>query len=198
MTYTYRHLLLATLIAIMPLQSAAAVEVPHKIAGIELGTSVEAYPDFEFSNFLKEIVVMDWHGFRKGVISYGICHSPGVIVRLQMKYEDSSKEFFDTLFKRYKQKFGTPSIWKGDSFGIKHIWKWQFVDDQGRQVNMILQHNLQDENASIGNQVKLYLPELMEEEHLCFLRECEEAENSEALRRKQELKKSGWEYLIPQ
>jgi len=182
----------------MPLQSAAAVEVPHKIAGIELGTSIEAYPDFEFSNFLKEIVVMDWHGFRKGIISYGICHSPGVIVRLQMKYQDSSKEFFDTLLKRYKQKFGTPDIWKGDSFGIKHVWKWQFVDEQGRQVNMILQHNLQDDNASLGNQVKLYLPELMEKEHICFLRECESAEDAEELRRKQELKKTGWEFLIPQ
>ncbi len=198
MRYLYRHILLAALLTCMPAQLAAAVEVPHKIAGIELGTSIEAYPDFEFSNFLKEIVVMDWHGFRKGVISYGICHSPGEIVKLQMKYENSTKEFFDTLLQRYRQKFGAPSIWKGDSFGIKHVWKWQFVDDQDRQVNMILQHNLQDDNASIGNQVKLYFPELMEKEHLCFLEECENIEDQEGLRRKQELKKSTWEHLIPQ
>ena len=106
--------------------------VPHAIAGIELGTNVSEYPDFEVSNYLKETVVMDWHGFDKGVISYGICHSPGTIVKLQMKYEDSSKGFFNTLMKKFKKKYGPPSEWEGDSFGINHIWKWKFIDDSVR------------------------------------------------------------------
>jgi len=58
---------------------ANAVEIPREIAGIELGSDIADYPDIEYSNYLKEVVVMDWHGFRKGIISYGICESPGNI-----------------------------------------------------------------------------------------------------------------------
>ena len=172
--------------------------VPHAIAGIELGMNVSEYPDFEVSNYLKETVVMDWHGFDKGIISYGICHSPGTIVKLQMKYEDSSKNFFNTLMKKYKKKYGPPSEWEGDSFGINHVWKWKFIDNEGRKVNMVLHHNLQDANENIGNQVKLYYPELMEQEHLCFLRQCKEITDPEQQKHKEELMKTGWEYLIPQ
>jgi hypothetical protein len=172
--------------------------VPHEIAGIELGSNVSEYPDFEVSNYLKETVVMDWHGFDKGVISYGICHSPGTIVKLQMKYQDSTKDFFNTLMKKFKKKYGPPSEWEGDSFGINHIWKWKFIDNEGRKVNMVLHHNLQDISENIGNQVKLYYPELMEQEHLCFLRQCKEITDPEQQKHKEELMKSGWEYLIPQ
>lgn len=171
---------------------------PTEVAGIKLGTKVSEYPDFEVSNYLKETIVMDWHGFRKGIIFYGICHDPGTIVKIQMKYEDPSKEFFNTLLKRYKKKYGPPTEWDGDSFGIKHIWKWRFTDETGRRVNMLLQHNLQDANQNIGNQVKISYPEMMEQEHLCFLRQCREIANPEEKKRKEMLKETGWEYLIPQ
>lgn len=197
MDFLYRCVLLVLLLS-LPSTALAGDGVPHEIAGIKLGDSIESYPDFEYSNFLKEIVVMDWHGFRKGVISYGICQSPGIIVRLQMKYEDSSKSFFNTLLSRFKNEYGPPHLWEGDSFGIKHIWKWQFTDKEGQRVNMILQHNTHDSNASLGNQVKIYYPEKIEEEHLCFLRMCEEIDDPQQKQRKDELKKSGWEYLIPQ
>lgn len=171
---------------------------PSEVAGIKLGSKVSEYPDFEVSNYLKETVVMDWHGFRKGVIFYGICHDPGTIVKIQMKYEDSSKDFYNTLLKRYKKKYGPPTEWDGDSFGIKHIWKWRFVDEDGRRVNMLLQHNLQDANQSIGNQVKISYPEMMEQENLCFLRMCQDISDPEEKKRKELLKETGWEYLIPQ
>ncbi len=177
---------------------SANAAVPKKIAGIELGSNVEQYPDFEVSNYLKETVVMDWHGFDKGIIFYGICHSPGTIVKLQMKYENSTKAFFDTLLSRFKKKYGPPTEWDGDSFGINHIWKWKFVDEQGRQVRMTLHHNLQDTDQNIGNQVKISYPEMMEQEHLCFLKQCQEITDPEQKKRKEELKKSSWEDLIPQ
>jgi hypothetical protein len=195
MLYLFK-LFIISLIFFTPLQLSAHV-IPHEIAGIRLGTNVEDYPDFELSNYLKEKVVVDWHGFRKGVISYGICYAPDTIVKLQMKYEDSSKQFFDTLMRRYKEQFGAPTEWKGDSFGIKHIWKWRFKDEDGRAVNMILEHNLQDINANIGNQVKLYYPELLENERLCFIELCEEATDPAKKARKEQLKQTSWELLIP-
>ncbi|MDJ0623895.1 MAG: hypothetical protein QNJ17_13080 [Desulfocapsaceae bacterium] len=171
---------------------------PSEIAGIKLGSKVNDYPDFEVSNYLKETVVMDWHGFRKGIIFYGICHDPGTIVKIQMKYEDPSKEFFNTLLKRYKKKYGPPTEWDGDSFGIKHIWKWRFTDEKGRRVNMLLQHNLRDADQNIGNQVKISYPEMMEKENLCFIKMCQDIEDPEKIKRREVLKKTGWEYLIPQ
>lgn len=171
---------------------------PSEIAGIKLGSKVNDYPDFEVSNYLKETVVMDWHGFRKGIIFYGICHDPGTIVKIQMKYEDSTKEFYNTLLKRFKQKYGPPTEWDGDSFGIKHIWKWRFTDAQGRRVNMQLQHNLRDADQNIGNQVKISYPEMMEKENLCFLQMCQDISDPEKKKRKELLKETGWEYLIPQ
>ncbi len=175
-----------------------AADVPTEIAGIKLGSDIADYPDVEYSNYLKEVVVMDWHGFRKGVISYGICESPGTIVKLNMKYEDSSKRFFDKLLKKYKNKFGSPTEWKGDSFGIKHVWKWKFTDEDGRIVNLILKHNLRDPNQNIGNLVSMSYPELEEIERLCFNRKCEEITSPEHQKRRDELKKTGWNFLIPQ
>ncbi len=174
-----------------------AFEVPTEIAGIKLGSDIADYPDVEYSNYLKEVVVMDWHGFHKGIISYGICESPGTIVKLKMKYEDSSKRFYNKLLKRFKKKFGAPLEWKGDSFGIRHVWKWKFEDDTGKIVNLILQHNLQDPSQNIGNVVKLSYPELEEIERLCFNRKCEEITGPDHQKRRDELKKTGWDFLIP-
>lgn len=183
-------------ILLLPIQ-ASAFDVPHEIAGIELGSNIENYQYIEYSNYLKDVVIMDWHGFRKGIISYGTCHSPGNIVKIRMKYEDSSKRFFNILLKRFKKKFGAPNEWKGDSFGIKHIWKWSFKDKEGNRVSLLLQHNLQDQNETIGNQVKLSYPEMIESERLCFNRYCEEIRNTEEKKQKELLKKTGWEYFIP-
>ncbi len=177
---------------------AFSIDAPHEIAGIQLGSNVENIPDIEYSNYLKEVIVIDWHGFRKGIISYGICHSPGNIVKIRMKYEDPSKKFFNTLLKKYKKKFGPPTEWKGDSFGIKHIWKWKFKDKNNNIVNMILQHNLQDHNENIGNMVKLAYPEMEDHERLCFNRYCEENRKSQLKEQSKEaLKETSWDLLIP-
>lgn len=188
--------LLFSFLIIIP-NSSIGVEAPHEIAGIRLGDNVANLHEIEYSNYLKEVLVMDWHGFRKGIISYGICESPGTIVKIRMKYEDTSKKFFNTLLKRYKKKFGAPHEWKGDSFGIKHIWKWKFKDENNQTVNLILQHNLKDQNDTIGNVVKLSLPELDELERLCFIRQCELADTPEEKELKEKRKKTSWDFLIP-
>ena len=99
---------------------------------------------------------------------------------------------------RFKRKYGAPDEWKGDSFGIKHIWKWTFKNSEGKRVNMILQHNAADPNESIGNVVKLSYPELDELERLCFNRMCETVTTPEEKERKRQLAETGWDYLIPQ
>lgn len=179
-----------------PLQ-AATKEVPHEIAGIALGTSIDDYPDIIRNNFLQDVVVTDWHGFRKGIISYGTCKYTDLILKMDMKYEDKSKEFFQKLLKEFRQKFGEPDKWKGDSFGVLHVWKWHFVDKDQNPVSMSLQHNAKDSDETIGNVVKLSYPERIEEERLCFIDMCKLNNEKAEEKRREELKKSDWSHLIP-
>ena len=190
-----RTLILAAIFQIIfSAGTVSAIEIPQEIGGFRLGEDITEYSDIEYSNYLKEVVVTDWHGFREGIISYGICASPGKIVRISMKYENSSKDFYETLLKKYKKKFGKPTIWGGDAFGILSKWKWVFIDEKNHKVNLILQHNLKNHNENIGNSVKLYYPEREKEERLCFIEQCEINKSEEQVLERKEM---NWDYMIP-
>ncbi len=173
-------------------QGIFAEKIPHEVGGFVLGSDVTDYPSIEYSNFLKEVVVYDWNGFDKGIISYGICKYPGKIVKIKLKYADSSKKYFKILLKKFKKKLGKPNEWKGDSFGILHIWKWKFIDEQKRKVHLILQYNHKNPNENIGNMVKLYYPDRIAEEQKCFTKQC-----SNGNKPKPVVTKDNWDYLIP-
>jgi hypothetical protein len=175
-----------------------AREIPVEVGGFVLGSDVTDYPDIEYSNFLKEVVIYDWHGFDKGIISYGICDSPGEIVKIKLKYEDSSKKFFQTLLKRYKKKYGKPDEWKGDAFGILHIWKWTFTDKNNKRIQLILQHNTKNPNENLGNMVKLYCPDQIIREQKCFTKTCDSHMTQDGKGGLILRKKKNWKYLIPQ
>ena len=177
--------------------ATAAEKAPNEIAGIALGSRVDAYPDIIRSNFLKEVVVTDWHGFRNGVISYGSCLYKGEILKIDMKYEDKSKIFYDTLLDKFREKFGAPNSWAGDSFGVMLIWKWQFVDSDGNKISLSLQHNSKNIDETIGNMVKLSFPEKIIEERRCFVDMCKQHQQGTDEARREELKKTDWSFLIP-
>ena len=159
---------LVLLVTAAPLAWAGDNTVPHEIGGIRLGTNITDYPHIEYSNFLKEVVVSDWHGFDKGMISYGICDRPGEIIKVRFRYPETSKKFYDKLLKKYKKKLGKPDTWAGDAFGIHHVWKWTFKDEDGNRIELVLQHNLKDPKAPMGTVVTLSYPERIERERVCF------------------------------
>ncbi|MEN8199786.1 MAG: hypothetical protein ABFR63_06890 [Thermodesulfobacteriota bacterium] len=174
-----------------------ARDIPMEVGNFVLGSNITDYPDVESSNFLKEVVIYDWHGFKKGVISHGICDAPGKIVKIKLKYEDSSKKFFDTLLKKYKKKYGKPDQWKGDSFGIHHVWKWRFVDKDNNRVHLILQHNARNPDENHGNMVKLSLPDQVVREQECFTKACTSRLDKQDQKQLLERKKGDWHYFIP-
>lgn len=191
------HLLTTLILLVLVSSGQSAPSVPLEIGGFKLGEDINEYPDTEYSTYIKEIVVNDWHGFRRGAISYGICAYPGKIVRIRMKYEDSSKEFYKELLKKFKKQFGKPGEWKGDAFGILYLWKWSFVDSEGRRVSLSLQHNLQNASENIGNQVKLSFPERLEEERLCFIGNFETTKTPEEKARLDEQMQPDWDFMMP-
>lgn len=177
---------------------AHTAQVPISIAGISLGSDVKSYPAIIDSNFMKEVVVTDWHGFRKGTISYGICLNIDAILKIDMKYEDKSKKFYDTLLAKIKTQYGEPDTWSGDSFGVKHIWKWSFTDKDNNRVSLKLQYNSKDSNETIGNMIKLSYPNKIADERRCFMEMCHESRMRLDVARLEELKKSDWSHLIPE
>jgi len=200
MTRTVRNIFLISVCCLGIMYASltsAADRVPVEIGGFVLGSDISEYPDAMNTNYLKEMVITDWHGFRKGVISYGTCKYPNKIVKIQLKYEDETKEYFQKLLAEYKKRFGPPDEWKGDSFGILHIWKWYFKDSEGNAISLLLQHNLRNTNESIGNVVKLSYPEMMNEERKCFNQMCEEQKSDQDRERLKQLRKPDWQYLIP-
>lgn len=190
-------IIICLLFALFPLQSQAQ-NVPHEIAGIGLGTSIDDYPDIIQNNYLKDVVVTDWHGFRKGIISYGTCRYIDKILKIDMKYEDKSKDFYEKLLSAFRKKFGEPDAWTGDSFGVMHIWKWHFIDNEQNRVSMSLQYNGKNSNETIGNVVKLSYPGKMEEERLCFVEMCQNRKDEIDAKKREELKKFDWSHLVPQ
>lgn len=197
MKKTVLHLLVFVFVLLLPLATfSTAREMPTQVGGFILGSDVTNYPDIEYSNFLKEVVIYNWNGFAKGIISYAICDSPGEIVKIKLKYKDNSKKFFKILLKKYKQKYGSPDEWKGDSFGILHIWKWRFTNENGDKIHLILQHNTKNPNENTGNMVKLYCPDQIVREQVCFNKQCDSALSQDSKDKK--ASKPDWSLLIPQ
>jgi hypothetical protein len=194
--YNPAILFLLLSIILCPL-SIFAEEAPHEIGGITLGSHIEDYPDLIKSNFMKEVVVTDRHGFRKGIISYGVCKYEGEILKIRLKYENKSKSFYTTLLAKYREKYGEPDSWNGDSFGLLHVWKWHFIDKDKNRISLNLQYNAKDPDETIGNTVKLSYPDRINEERACFMQMCDQAYEKADPKRKEELKKSDWSHLIP-
>ena len=190
--------IISLLLISISIAQAKTAQIPVSIAGISLGSDVTSYPAIIDSNFMKEVVVTDWHGFRKGTISYGMCLNIDKILKIDMKYEDKSKKFYNTILKKIKAQYGDPDTWSGDSFGLKHIWKWDFRDRDNNRVTLKLQYNSKDSSETIGNMIKLSYPDKIADERRCFMEMCSETRNQLDVAQLEELEKSDWSHLIPE
>lgn len=183
-------------------------EAPHEIGGFALNRNIQDYKEqvimdttlpVRYAENIEEVEIKITKGFKSGLIAYGTCATPGNIVRIKLKYEDSSKSFFEELLKRFKKRFGQPDEYRGDPFKIMIAWKWSFVDKQNHNISLILQHNSMDEEEKMGNAVKMTDNTLMEEDLLCYKNK--QGDYRERLRQRKwnavNPKESGWELFLP-
>jgi len=201
-----RGLILWVSMAILLFHGICLAQAPHQVAGFSLGADIGNYREMvkmetslpiRHMEYLKEVEIREMEGFKSGLIAYGDCDTPGRIVRIKLKYADSTKKFYETLLERFKNRFGEPSEWRGDPFQVIVAWKWSFTDSQNNTISMILQHNIRDEEQKIGNSIKLTMTNLVKKERLCF-----EQRHPETRKRpgKQESKSRGridWDRLVP-
>lgn len=167
----------------------ALAESPREIAGFRLGAKLSDYKDvvlpesvvpIRHSQFLSEVDIRPPAGFRSGYLTYGNCDQAEHIVRIKLKYDREDKEFFNDLLEHFKEKFGNPSEYKGDAFRACLAWKWNFNENSGDKIDLVLEHNCElDEDVSAGNSIKLTLKSEIEKERSCFEKKYNEARQGE-------------------
>ncbi|WP_300464714.1 hypothetical protein [Desulfobacula sp.] len=185
------------------LHTPAQATFPLHLGGFTLGEDIKHYQhlinmetcrDVPFNQYLKEGEIISQHGFKSGLIAYGLCDKPNKILRIKLKFNDPTKKFFNTLLKKYKTQLGPPSEYKGDPFQTVIAWKWSFTNDQNERISLILQHNIMVEDEKIGNAVKLTLTSQLDRERTCFMtRFPEKPSPSQPKTPQREL----WKFFIP-
>ena len=197
---------MAVLLLVIPGMTLA--EAPQQVGGFVLDQDIKKFEDrvimdtalpVRYAENIEEVEIKFTQGFKSGLIAYGTCARPGHIVRIKIKYADSSKKFYKDLLKQVKKRFGEPDEYRGDPFKIVDAWKWSFVDPQNHKISLILQHNSKDEQEKMGNSVKLTNTTLMEEDLLCYKNK--QLDYRERLRQREwkavKPQTSGWELFLP-
>jgi hypothetical protein len=105
------HPLTKACIAIVAILIPAAglAQAPRGIAGFKLGETIDTCREelqletvlpIRYKPYLKEVQMRAQPGFKSGLLLYEECAHPGRIVRIKMKYADSSKAFYRELLQR--------------------------------------------------------------------------------------------------
>lgn len=183
-----------------------AADAPKSLAGFVLGQSLTDYKDrvimesvlpIRYLETFQEVEIRPHEGYKSGLIGFGTCHKYGQIVRIKLKYEDSSKTFYKKLLKQYKKQLGEPSEYNGDAFQVFISWKWSFTDEKGQRISLTLQHNQSDSDEKIGNAVKLVHRSLVNKELECY--QAQESDKRVQMRHSPPLKTDlkGWDRFVP-
>jgi hypothetical protein len=178
---------------------SSADDAPHQVAVFKLNRNIADYKDYVIMETalpirhmenIEEVEIKPIKGFKSGLIAYATCVAPGHIVRIKLKYKDSSKTFYEQLFKRIKKKYGEPDEYRGDPFRIALSWKWSFTDTDNQRISMILQHNSMDMEEKRGNSIKMTMGTLIQEDIKCY--------KTKALDQRQKLRHRDWKILTPE
>ena len=185
-----------------------AGDAPHQVGIFVLNRDIAEFKDYvimetalpiRYMENIEEVEIKPIKGFKSGLIAYATCTAPGHIVRIKLKYQDSSKTFFEYLLKGIKKKYGEPDEYRGDPFQILIAWKWSFVDKEGNRISLTLQHNSQDAEEKKGNAVKLTMTNLIEKDQRCH--KLKALDHSEKLRQRDwkvmDPGLSGWDLYVP-
>jgi hypothetical protein len=203
-----KKVIVAVAVLLLSVPGSALAEAPHQIGGFVISQDIKKFEDqvimdtalpIRYAENFEEVEIKFTQGFKSGLIAYGTCDQPGHIVRIKLKYADSSKKFYKELLKRFKKRFGEPDEYRGDPFKIVEAWKWSFVDEQNHHISLILQHNTKDEEEKMGNAVKLTDTTQMEKDILCYKNK--QLDYRERLRQREwkavKTETSGWELFVP-
>jgi len=168
---------LVTVLSVAPC-AFAAKGFPTSLAGFTLGADVDEYEDFcelddsvpvSDAPFLSEALVKpdSLPGIRGGSLGFGNCDNKGDLVRIKLKFYEKGQGFFDKLHAKYEDAFGKPDRYLGDAFKNVIAWEWQFRNDEGEKVSLVLMWS-RDREIRPGVSIKMTHQSLMDEEYKCY------------------------------
>jgi hypothetical protein len=171
-------LLLTALCILVAVPAVRAADIPASLAGIGLGDEAKHHKgrirldkarNMDASPWLRRLPVTGDKYFSGGYVLVGTCAAPGRIVRIKLRYHDTSVEFFRKLAGDMLGHYGDPAEYKGDFEGRTMGNKWSFTDASTRPVSLILQHTEgEDPELGIGTTIKLTNWGLLEAERACY------------------------------
>ncbi|MFW5497809.1 MULTISPECIES: hypothetical protein [unclassified Maridesulfovibrio] len=171
-------ILLTLLVSLIGISGAlAAQNAPESVAGITIGNDVSTIRSLLEENsatcpwqeeYIKRIGLKDMEGYKGGYVVVGNCKRKDIILRMKLKYQDDSMEFFNKLYGKIEKRFGKPNDWRGNPFGTLKVWKWSLGDADGN-VSLILQHfSGDDDSITKGNSIRLSRPSWITQEMECW------------------------------
>lgn len=170
-------LITAILTMLIAANAFAAQNAPESIAGISIGNNVSSIHSLLQMNsasspwqqeYTKRIELRELEGYKGGYVVIGNCQRPETILRMKLKYSDSSLDFFNKLYGKMEKRFGKPNDWRGNPFGTLLVWKWSIKDPSGN-ISLIMQHFSGDDDAiTKGNTIRLSRPSWIKDEKDCW------------------------------
>ena len=191
--------ILPIILIILLTYGTCLADAPHQVGPFVLNKDIAEYKDYVIMETalpirhmenIEEVETKPIEGFKSGIIAYTTCTAPGHIVRIKLKYIDSSKKFYEELLKRIKKQFGDPSEYRGDPFHILVAWKWSFVDKDNNKISLTIQHNTMDAEEKKGNSIKLTMTNLIEKDRLCY--------KEKALDQREKMRQRKWQLMVPE
>ncbi len=186
------------------LPNYALAQFPIHLGGFILGDDITNYKDLvdmetcrkvPFNRYLREGEIITRPEFKSGMITYGLCDRPNKILKIKLKFADSSKKSYKKLLSRYKKQLGEPDEYKGDAFRTMIAWKWSFTNNKNEKISLILQYNEMNEDEKIGVAVKLTLTSQIEKERACFM--ADSPGKKKKLEKSRLKGKALWDLLVP-
>ena len=193
-------------IIILAISGTSFAETPHQLGPFILGHDINEFTDFvqmdtslpiRYMESIREVEIKPIKGFKSGLIAYGICTAPNRVVRIKLKYSDSTKAFYEKLKKRIENRFGKNNEYRGDPFHIVIGWKWSFTDTDNNTITLLLQHNTRDEEEKMGNSIKLTMTNLLKSDWECNKNKAPTEQAGGNVSEPQELEQTGWDLFVP-
>ncbi len=156
--------------------SGAGKRAPRTLSGFTLGADIktvrarlrmETLMPVRYAETMKEVEAVTLPGVKTALVTFSTCRYPDRILRIKVKYADTGLEFHEKLLAALTRRFGKPGQWLGDPFGIVKSWKWNFTDEKGHRISLIVSHNAESEDERVGNTAKLTDVTAMMEEEAC-------------------------------
>jgi len=179
-----RLIALAALSLTLVSAPALAGELPLTLAGFTLGQDMARYeshcqgpalviPDIPFlteMNLAPDAVP----GIRGGSLTHGNCLGERNLLRIKLKFHDTSQKFFNSLVKEYTARFGKPDSYQGDAFRNVIAWQWDF-SRAGEAMSVLVMWS-RDKEMRPGVSIKMTLESGVEAEYRCFMADSDRRE----------------------